>query len=113
MTTIDVTGKVHDLKCWDTYYDAIADGSKPFDVRVNDRRYMVGDILRLRRYDSRAERYTGEEQRAVVTYVYHGDSPSAPLMLRGFVDHEIDGRPNYVRDEIVVLGLALGIEVGN
>lgn len=38
----------HDLKILPRYFDAVEDGSKPFEVRRNDRDYQVGDILLLR-----------------------------------------------------------------
>jgi hypothetical protein len=40
----------HDLKCTETFWDAVASGKKPFELRLNDRDYQVGDILLLRRY---------------------------------------------------------------
>jgi len=38
---------VHTLKCLDRYWDGIADGSKPFDIRKNDRWFQRGDTLRF------------------------------------------------------------------
>lgn len=40
---------VHDLKTVDRYYDAINDGRKPFEVRLNDRSFQTGDVVRLRK----------------------------------------------------------------
>lgn len=39
------------LKTWTQYYDDVAAGKKPFEIRVNDRGYRVGDILILKRYN--------------------------------------------------------------
>lgn len=41
----------HDIKVHPQYFNAIADGSKPFEVRKDDRGYAVGDVLRLREWD--------------------------------------------------------------
>lgn len=38
----------HDLKILSPYFIAVEDGSKPFEVRRNDRNYQVGDTLLLR-----------------------------------------------------------------
>ena len=38
----------HDLKIWPEFFDAVASGAKPFDLRKNDRNYHVGDTLLLR-----------------------------------------------------------------
>lgn len=43
--------QTHTVKCWPNYFDAIARGDKPFDVRRDDRGYQKGDILDLRRFD--------------------------------------------------------------
>jgi hypothetical protein len=43
--------KEHKLKCWPDYWNAIAAWIKPFEVRFNDRGFMVGDVLVLEKYD--------------------------------------------------------------
>lgn len=77
----------HQLKTHPPYFDAILDGSKPFEVRRNDRGFEVGDILRLREWDPNqlvvmpwgpfSGDYTGREVSKRVTYVL-GYSPSGP-----------------------------------
>ena len=39
--------RIHELKCRDVYLKHILDGSKPFEVRRNDRDFEVGDYLAL------------------------------------------------------------------
>ena len=64
----DTTARnTHELKTVPPYFDAVARGDKPFEIRKNDRGYRVGDTLRLREWDG--ERYTGREVTADVTYV--------------------------------------------
>lgn len=67
----------HDLKVWPDYYDAIEDGRKPFEIRLNDRKYKVGDTLRLREYAPGPDEYTGRECRRTVTFMLDGNDPQA------------------------------------
>jgi hypothetical protein len=62
----------HELKAWPSFYDDVASGRKPFEVRKNDRGFQVGDTLRLRRFNPATGEYTGEECMRRVTYVLHG-----------------------------------------
>lgn len=63
-------GTTHELKCWPEFFAAISAGEKRHDLRrARDRHFAVGDTLRLREYDPRAERYTGREQLVAVTYI--------------------------------------------
>ncbi|HEM6115816.1 TPA: DUF3850 domain-containing protein [Streptococcus suis] len=41
----------HMLKCYPKYFEAVKDGTKPFECRYNDRNFKVGDELLLREYD--------------------------------------------------------------
>jgi hypothetical protein len=82
-----ITVKIHPLKTWPRFYQAVADGSKTFEVRKNDRDFQVGDVLELKEWDHATERYTGREMAKVVTYVLHGgafgiDSDFCVLSLR-------------------------------
>lgn len=42
---------IHDLKIWPQFFDALASGTKTFEVRKNDRDFRAGDLLRLREWD--------------------------------------------------------------
>lgn len=69
----------HELKCWFKPFDAIADGSKRFEWRKNDRGFAVGDTLILRRYDPHnGAGYTGEHQVVRVTYMLTGPTYGIP-----------------------------------
>lgn len=37
--------KIHHLKCWPRLYEDQVKGLKPFDLRLDDRGYQVGDFL--------------------------------------------------------------------
>ena len=66
--------KTHDLKCLQPWFSAVRSGEKNFEVRLNDRRYRVGDILLLREYQSHLShlRPTGEIEWRRVSYILHG-----------------------------------------
>ena len=65
----------HTLKIIPTFFDAVKNGIKTFEIRKNDHNYKVGDTLRLREYntclktDVDAERFTGRDVMAAVTYI--------------------------------------------
>lgn len=42
---------VHELKIWPKFYRRVADGSKTFEVRNNDRDYQRGDGVILNEWD--------------------------------------------------------------
>lgn len=71
---IQLTGKMHVLKCVSEPFNAICDGRKTHEVRVDDRGYMVGDVLVLREYDRKVNEYSGWEVRVLVTYITEGGS---------------------------------------
>lgn len=53
--------KAHILKCVNPYFQLTWEGKKPFELRVNDRDYEVGDILHLREwYPNNLEEFTGD-----------------------------------------------------
>lgn len=69
---------IHELKCWPTYFAAVLDGSKPFEVRERrDRDFKVGDELWLREWDQMSFKYSGRECHRTVTYVLDA-APFAP-----------------------------------
>jgi len=63
----------HRLKCVPPFFAAIRDGSKPFEVRRNDRDYQVGDVLVLAEWTflpgTESFGFTGQEEARRVSYV--------------------------------------------
>ena len=64
---------LHMLKTWPAYFDAVAAGTKTFEVRRDDRGgFYAGDLLELRCWDPRTETYDGRTTTVRVTYVLPG-----------------------------------------
>ena len=59
---------LHLLKIHPVFFAAVCDGSKTFEVRVDDRDYQIGDVLRLNEYDPAAT-YTGADVLRRITYI--------------------------------------------
>ena len=64
--------QTHELKLWPACFAAVQSGTKPFDVRENDRNFQVGDVLALREFDPDTEQYTGQNIIRWVSYVLQG-----------------------------------------
>lgn len=63
---------VHHIKCWPEYFDRLCNGTKPFEVRRNDRDYQTGDQLIIREWDPLPGTYSGRTLGAVISYVLVG-----------------------------------------
>lgn len=59
----------HDLKIWPEYFKEVAAGSKPFEIRKNDRNFQFGDTLVLSEFDPDKKELTGEFVEAEITYL--------------------------------------------
>lgn len=57
----------HELKIYPKYFDAVISGKKTFEIRKNDRKFCVGDVLALKEWDN--IRYSGREIKAKVVYI--------------------------------------------
>lgn len=64
----------HDLKTWPEFYEAVADGSKTFEVRKNDRDFKVGDTLLIRHYEPMSGKFDLDKPliKLKITYVLQG-----------------------------------------
>ena len=88
--------KVHKLKTWPMFFQAVLEGSKPFELRKNDRHFNVGDILILEEYDPDAEGYTGRKCERKISYVLDAN----PFIdLHGHVILGLESRPAVLMPE--------------
>ncbi|WP_025684276.1 ASCH/PUA domain-containing protein, partial [Paenibacillus maysiensis] len=78
--------KKHELKLWPEYFQAVWDGTKTFEVRLNDRDYQVGDMLVLLEWDPVKNEWTGSGICKRVTYILDN--------------------PNFVKEGYIIMGLA-------
>jgi ribosomal protein S17 len=60
---------VIEKKAWPELYEAISNGKKKFDLRLNDEECKEGDILFLREYDPLKKEYTGRKIKKKITYL--------------------------------------------
>lgn len=75
---LEGNGRVHDLKTWPEPFAAIRADLKPWEFRLNDRDYQVGDKLRLREWSPTDEAYTGEVEERLVPWVLRGGQFGVP-----------------------------------
>lgn len=64
--------KLHKLKTWPIFFQAVIDLKKPFELRRQDRDFAEGDILHLQEWDDEKKEYTGRDCWRIVTYVLSG-----------------------------------------
>lgn len=75
---------VHDLKTNPQFWPHVLDGSLPFEVRRNDRKFRVGDFVSLRQFDPKFGFVDGEPIVRQISYVlHHEDLPAG--VSRGYV----------------------------
>lgn len=71
----------HDLKCWPEPFEQSLAGLKPYEIRVDDRDYRVGDSLLLREWRPEPGEYTGRSHRLLVTSKTAGGTWGLPADL--------------------------------
>jgi len=57
----------HELKIWPANFAGVLDGTRTFEIRIHDRAFAAGDILRLKEYELSGKRFTGRETTVRVT----------------------------------------------
>ncbi|WP_367269118.1 DUF3850 domain-containing protein [uncultured Chryseobacterium sp.] len=63
---------LHELKTHSEYFNAIAAGTKTFEIRKDDQSFQKGDQLLLKDYNPFIQKYTGRILHRQVTYIIRG-----------------------------------------
>jgi hypothetical protein len=59
----------HNVKSWSMFFQDISSGIRTSDIRLNDRRYAVGDTMLLREWNPVKGEYTGRVEIVEITYL--------------------------------------------
>lgn len=62
---------IHNVKIRSQYYNALKSGLKKFEIRKNDRKYKVGDLLALNEIDNGGN-YTDRAAVCKIVYILDG-----------------------------------------
>ena len=72
MDTTSTGNRVHKIKSDSPSFQAIVDGDKTFEARLNDRDYRLGDYLLLQEWYPSTQEYSGRGVVKRVTYILRG-----------------------------------------
>jgi hypothetical protein len=88
----------HSLKTHPAPFQAIMDGTKTFELRLDNRdpTFAVGDRLHLREWDPATGEYTGYSIGADVSYMLRGPADG---LAEGYVILSLDERTFYPRGQ--------------
>jgi len=75
-------------KCWPEYFEKVLQGTRTFDVRLDDFEVKAGDTFVLREYDHTRKRYTGRSIAKKVGYVMKFKPYAIPLYLEEDIEKE-------------------------
>ena len=76
----------HIVKSWETFYRDIITGERTSDIRLNDRRYAVGDFMKMEEYDPVSQTYSGRFRTVVITYLQTNKSNPCAISHRSLDD---------------------------
>lgn len=82
--------RTHDVKSWPEQFKALCEG-RPFDVRNNDRRYAVGDVVVFNEFDDRKGTRTGRKLRKKITHTLEGVPGGIPPLSGIVYNHVVLG----------------------
>lgn len=73
--------RVHILKTWPEFFQAVDSFDKNFEIRKNDRDFKVGDILTLVEFDPKDQTFSGAFAKRTVTYMTDFGQPPGQVVL--------------------------------
>ena len=73
----------HNLKCWPEYFGPLMEGFKTFEIRKNDRDYLLGDTLNLLEWIPESEQFTGRNVSFLVTYIMDSEELKPGFVVMG------------------------------
>lgn len=87
---IDREAVTHEVKCWPEPFAAVRSGAKPWELRLNDRDYRVGDTLRQFEWCPDKAAHTGEVEEHRIGWALYGPAFGLP---EGYVIMTLSRRP--------------------
>jgi len=90
----------HILKCQQPYFNAVWDGHKPFEVRINDRDYKSGDSVILKDYNASDDTYGDRQIRADIGFLLSG--LKYPFLKKNYVVFTLLNIKRYKLQEVGV-----------
>ena len=76
---------LHKVKCINPFFEDVLAGRKTFEVRRNDRKYKVGDLILLWEYNPDREMFLDRHCLVEVIYVYKEERYRRIGLRRGYV----------------------------
>lgn len=103
--------RTHELKVWPEFFATLADGSKTFEVRKDDRGFRVGDRLFLNEWiphEGGGGEYTSGQLCKVITYILAGPAfgVARDFVVMGLADPEPDEFSKYLHNHDLTQQLA-------
>lgn len=77
--------KTHELKVITRFWPSVVDGTKPFEVRRNDRGFTVGDLVKLCEYDATGIGFTGNHLVRKIGFILYPEDMADISIKPGYV----------------------------
>lgn len=68
---------VHKVKSWPKFFQPLSEGVRTHELRRNDRRYEVGDVLEMHEFFSDTQTYSGRILSMRITSITSASEPCA------------------------------------